>query len=207
MTIKLAVLASGNGSNFEAIARHFQNRADIKITCISDNSDSRVLERARNLGVDAIYLPFEDNYKYFSENKYDLYVMAGYMRILPEDVLSFGTFINIHPSLLPAFKGLDAIKQAYDYGVKITGITIHYAQKEVDAGKIIVQSPVQIEADMNLQELEEGIHEEEHRLYPLVIESLLYEKIVEFQAAKSKCSGSKSGSGCSGCKGGSGCGS
>lgn len=198
--IKLAVLASGNGSNFEAIVEYFKNRSNIEITCICDNADAQVLNRAKALGIDSVYLPFEDNFDYFSEHKFDLYAMAGYMRILSKEVLELGTFINIHPALLPAFKGVDAIKQAYDYGSKITGVTIHYVSEKVDSGEIIAQSPVQIELGMNLKELEESIHEEEHGLYPMVIESLLYEKIIEFQASKSKCSsGGCDNGGCSGC--------
>lgn len=198
--IKIAVLGSGNGSNFEAITRHFENHANIEITCFSDNSDSYILERARSLGVEAIHLPFEENLEYFSAHNFDLYVLAGYMRVLPKKVVELGEFINIHPSLLPSFKGLNAIKQAYDFGSKITGVTIHYAEEDVDAGKIIAQTPVVIEADMNLAELEEAVHEAEHTLYPLVIESLLYDKIIAHQQKKtSNCSGGGCSGGCGSC--------
>lgn len=198
--IKLAVLASGNGSNFEAIVKHFESRSNVEITCICDNSDAMVLKRAEKLGINSEVVLFEDNLDYFSKNKFDLCAMAGYMRILPKEVLELSTFVNIHPSLLPSFKGFEAIKKAYDYGVKITGITIHYASEIVDEGKIITQAPVQVEFDMNLAELKEKIHQEEHRLYPMVIESLLYEKIIEFQAENSKCSSGGCSGGCSGCE-------
>ena len=185
--IKIALLASGNGSNAEAIINHFANHQNIKIVCFSDNQEAKVLERAQALEVDSLYLPFEQNFEYFSQNPFDLYVLAGYMKVLPSNVLGLGTFINIHPSLLPAFKGKDAIKQAYDYGVKVTGVTVHYVAEEVDSGKIIAQTPIMIEEDMNLAELEEKIHEIEHQLYSLVIESLLYDKIVDFLPQKSGC--------------------
>ncbi len=185
--IKIALLASGRGSNAEAIIRHFRNHPNIKIVCFSDNEDAKVLERARSLEVEAIHLPFEQNFEYFSQNSFDLYVLAGYMRILPANVLALGTFINIHPSLLPAFKGKEAIKQAYDYGVKIVGVTVHYVETQVDCGKIIAQTPIMIDEGMNFAELEEKIHEVEHQLYPLVIESILYDKIVDFLPEKSGC--------------------
>lgn len=196
--IKIALLASGNGSNAEAIIKHFANHTNIKIVCFSDNEDAKVLERSRNLGVDAIYLPFEKNFECFSQNAFDLYVLAGYMRVLPQDVLDLGTFINIHPSLLPAFKGKEAIKQAYDYGVKVTGVSVHYVSSAVDGGKIIAQTPVMIEEGMNLAELEEKIHEIEHQLYPLVVESILYDKIVDFLPQKSGCNCKSGDEGCGG---------
>lgn len=196
--IKIALLASGNGSNVEAIIKHFAQYQNIKIVCFSDNEDAKVLERARNLNVEAIYLPFEQNFEYFSQNSFDLYVLAGYMRVLPQNVLDLGTFINIHPSLLPAFKGKQAIKQAYDFGVKVTGVTVHYVSGEVDCGKIIAQTPVMIDEDTNLAELEEKIHEVEHKLYSLVIESLLYDKIVDFLPQKSGCNCKTNDKGCGG---------
>lgn len=196
--IKIALLASGNGSNAEAIIKHFAGHSNVEIVCFSENKDAKVLERAKNLEVESVYLPFEKNFEYFSENSFDLYVLAGYMRILPEEVLNLGTFINIHPSLLPAFKGKEAIKQAYEYGVKVTGVTVHYVEKNVDNGKIIAQAPVILDESMNLAELEEKIHEVEHKLYPLVIESLLYDKIVGFLPQKSGCNCGASNKGCGG---------
>lgn len=199
--VKIAILASGEGTNAEAIIKHFANNPNVEIECFSDNPDAKVLERAEKLDIQARYLPFEENYNYFSKNPFELYVLAGYMQILPEKVLELGTFTNIHPSLLPAFKGKDAIKQAYDFGVKVTGVTIHYAEKNVDAGRIILQTPVMIEEGMNLAELTEQIHEIEHQVYPLVIESLLYDKIVDFTPEKKGgCGSGGCGSGgCSGC--------
>lgn len=184
--VQIVLLASGNGSNAEVIIKHFQNHPNIKIVCFSDKSDAKVFERAKNLNVEAIHLPFKDTFDYFSQNPYDFYILAGYMRILPEEVLGLGTFVNIHPSLLPSFKGKDAIKQAYEYGVKVTGVSVHYVEKEVDGGKIIAQAPVIIDEEMNLAELEEKIHEVEHKLYPIVIESLVYDKIVDFTSNNSK---------------------
>lgn len=195
---KLAIMGSGNGSNFEAIAKYFENR-DVEITCLSDVEDAFILERAKKLGVKFEVLPTEMNFHFFSQNKFDLVALAGYMQILPEEVLNLSKFINIHPSLLPAFKGKDAIKQAFLAGVKVTGATIHWVEKSVDTGKIISQYPVFVENSMSLDELEEEIHAVEHQLYPIVIEKVLEDKVFDFQdLMKSSCNNNTSGGGCGG---------
>ena len=196
----IAIIGSGNGSNFEAIVKWFQHK-DVEITCLSDVEDAFILKRAKNLGVKHQFLTFEQNLKYFSENKFDLVVLAGYMRILPENVLkAMGKVINIHPSLLPAFRGKDAIKKAFWAGVKVSGVTIHYVDFDIDAGKIIAQYPVFIDNSMHFDEFEAEIHEIEHRLYPIVIEKVLEDKVFDFQdLMKSGCSKNKEGGGCGGC--------
>lgn len=185
----LAIMGSGNGSNFEAIVKYFRGKykgkcpdKDIEITCLSDFEGAYILERAKNLGIKSKYLPFEDNREYFKENKFDLIVLAGYMKILPDDVLAeMGNVINIHPSLLPAFKGSrNAIKDAFLAGVKVSGVTVHWVTSDIDGGQIIAQYPVFITNDMHLDELEDEIHKVEHKLYPIVIEKLLEDKIFDF---------------------------
>lgn len=195
----LAIMGSGNGGNFEAIARYLKNRKDIKITCISDKKDAFILERAENLGIDHIHLPFKENEEYFSKNKFDLIALAGYMRILPDSVLKvMGKVINIHPSILPSYKGKDAIGQAFSDGAKVTGVTIHEVDSSLDGGKKIAQYPVFITHGMHLDELEEEIHILEHKLYPIVVEKVLDDKVFDFQdLIRSSCSGG----GCKGCKG------
>lgn len=194
---KLAVMGSGNGSNFEAIVKFFKDK-DVEITCLSDIEDAYILKRAEDLNIKHEFLPFENNSEYFSKNKFDLVAMAGYMRVLPEEVLNLSKFINIHPSLLPAFKGKDAIKHAFLAGVKVSGITIHWVEKQIDSGKIIAQYPVFIDNLMRFDELEEEIHCIEHKLYPVVIEKVLEDKVFDFQdLMKSGCSKDK---GCGGCK-------
>lgn len=202
---KLAIMGSGNGGNFESIAKWFQNSnicKDVEITCISDVEDAKILKRAEQLGIASKYLPVAENYEYFNENKFDLIAMAGYMQILPEKVLSvMGNVINVHPSLLPSFKGKDAIQQAFLAGVKVSGITIHYVDKDVDSGKIIAQYPVFIDNAMRLDEFEEEIHTIEHKLYPIVIEKVLEDKVFDFQdLMKSSCNNSDGGCG-GGCGG------
>lgn len=193
---KIAILGSRNGSNFEAIFNWFQTK-NVDITCISDKKDALILKKAQNLQIKNIHLPFEKNYEYFSENKFDLIVLAGYMRILPEKVLEeMNKVINIHPSLLPAFKGKNAIKDAFLHGVKVTGVSIHLVDKKVDEGKILAQYPVFITSDMRLNDLEEEIHTIEHKLYPIVIEKILEDKVFDFSdllSSKNDCKG------CGGC--------
>jgi len=201
---KLAIMGSGLGSNFEAIAKYFEGK-DVEIICLSDIQDAPILGKAEKLGIKNEFLPFEKNFEYFSNNKFDLVALAGYMRLLSEEVLSLGNFINIHPSILPAFEGKDAIQKAFLAGVKVSGITIHWVEKGVDMGKIISQYPVFIDNSMHLDEFEEEIHVVEHKLYPIVIEKVLEDKVFDFQdLMKSSCnnggcsSGGKSG-GCGGC--------
>jgi len=195
---KLAILGSGNGSNFEAIAEYFSEK-NVEITCLSNVKDAYILKRAEKAGIKHEFLPFKENFEYFKENKSDLIVLAGYMRILSEDVLNeMGKVINIHPSLLPAFKGsTNAILDAFLAGVKVSGVTVHWVTTDVDGGKIIAQYPVFITSDMHFDEFEQEIHSLEHRLYPIVIEKVLEDKVFEFSDLLSKGNCSK---GCSGCK-------
>lgn len=200
---KLAILGSGNGSNFEAIAKYFQDK-DVEITCLSNVKDAFILKRAEKFGIKHEFLPFLENVEYFSKNKFDLVVLAGYMRILPDDDLdAMGKVINIHPSLLPAFKGSkNAIQDAFLAGVKVSGVTIHWVNSDVDGGKIIAQYPVFITNEMHIDEFETEIHTLEHQLYPVVIESILNDKVFDFvdlmkSSCKSGCSGDHGS--CEGC--------
>lgn len=208
---KLAILGSGNGSNFEAIAKHFQGGKcggeAIDITCLSNVKDAYILTRARNLGVKHQYLPLLENEEYFSKNKFDLVVLAGYMRILGVNVLNEmgNKVINIHPSLLPAFKGSkNAIQDAFLAGVKVSGVTIHWVTSDVDGGKIIAQYPVFITNETHFDEFEQEIHTLEHQLYPVVIESILNDKVFDFVDLMKKSCGGQGGcggdnGGCKGC--------
>lgn len=194
---QIAVMGSGNGSNFEAIAQYFQGK-DVQITCLSNVEDAFILKRAEKFGIQNEFLPFKNNLEYFSKNKFDLIVLAGYMRIISDDVLEqMGKVINIHPSLLPAFKGsANGIKDAFFAGVKVSGVSVHWVTSDVDGGQIIAQYPVFITNDMHFDEFEEEMHKIEHKLYPIVIEKLLEDKIFDFSdLMKSTCSG-----GCGGCK-------
>lgn len=189
--INIGVLASGNGSNFEALVKAERKgyfKAKIKLL-ITDREDAFVRIRAKKLGVKEIYLPYKkyssrydfdrEIVKILKREKIKLVVLAGYMRILtPYFVNSFkNRILNIHPALLPAFKGVNAIERAFNYGVKITGVTIHFVDEKVDHGPIIIQDAVKIKENMNLKDLEEKIHRLEHKLYPKAIKLLVEKKV------------------------------
>lgn len=195
MTKNIAILGSGNGSNFAAIAKYFKDK-DVEITCISDVEDAKILKRAEGLGVKFLYLPFQKNAEYFKENKFDLGVLAGYMRVLNNETLLNCKFINIHPSLLPSFSGKKAIERAYEAGVKVSGVTIHHVSENLDKGKIIAQYPVFIDITTTLEEFEDEIHSVEHKLYPFVVESVLNDVLFSFDMLLKP----DSCGGCGGCK-------
>ena len=185
--MRVAILASGNGSNFEALAHQFQAGLlpGELIFVFSDHHDAYVLERAQRLNVRAFSFEvkeFENKAAYekallqlLQEQEIDLIVLAGYMRIIGKTLLSHysNRILNIHPSLLPSFPGLRGIKDAYEYGVKVTGVTVHLVDDGVDTGPIIAQEPVMILPEDTLESLEEKIHQTEHRLYPKVLRDVL----------------------------------
>ena len=185
--MRVAILASGNGSNFEALAHQFQAGLlpGELIFVFSDHHNAYVLERAQRLNVRAFSFEvkeFENKAAYekallqlLQEQEIDLIVLAGYMRIIGKTLLSHysNRILNIHPSLLPSFPGLHGIKDAYEYGVKVTGVTVHLVDDGVDTGPIIAQEPVMILPEDSLESLEEKIHQTEHRLYPKVLRDVL----------------------------------
>ncbi len=187
---KIVVLASGNGSNFESIVKKTREwKLNIEITAlITDNKNAFAVKRAGRLKVPVIILNYRDfaskdeyNRKLLKELKKlspDLIVLAGYLRILPPFIVNEfkGKIINIHPSLLPAFPGLNAIERAFRAGVKYTGITIHYVDEGVDTGEIIEQRCIRIRGGETLSSLEKRIHRLEHYYYPRVIKDLLTEQ-------------------------------
>lgn len=185
--MRVAILASGNGSNFEALAHQFQAGLlpGELIFVFSDHHNAYVLERARRLNVCAFSFEvkeFANKAAYekallqlLQEQEIDLIVLAGYMRIIGQTLLSHysNRILNIHPSLLPSFPGLHGIKDAYEYGVKVTGVTVHLVDDGVDTGPIIAQEPVMILPEDSLESMEEKIHQTEHRLYPKVLRDVL----------------------------------
>lgn len=185
---KIIVFGSGSGSNFEALVTDIrQRRLPIEVSFLfSDNPQAFILERAARLGVPTRVLDFKaigDRQRYNQQvldllkhaEPWDLLVLAGYMRIVPPEIVHSyrHKIINIHPALLPAFPGTNAMGKALKAGVKVTGVTVHWVDEEVDSGPIIAQEPVRIGAQETLQSLAEKIHAVEHRLYPRVIEQLL----------------------------------
>ena len=182
----IALFASGNGSNFEAIAQAcIAGRLNAQIVLlVCDKPDAFVIKRAEKFNIPtfafrpkdyASKAEFETEIvKRLNENKVEWVCLAGYMRLISDVLLDAyaGKIINIHPSLLPAFKGAHAIQEAFDYGVKITGVTTHFVDQTMDGGKIIAQVPVPTEG-LSLEELEEKIHAVEHKLYVETIDKLL----------------------------------
>lgn len=187
--MRIAVLASGNGSNFEVIAQAVKDKeipAEL-ILLFSDHHDAYVLERGKKFGVpcESFELKeFSDKKSYEAAllallKKYDveLVVLAGYMRIIGKDLLAEfpNRIVNIHPALLPNFPGLHGIKDAFEAGVKETGVTIHYVDSGVDTGPIIAQGKVQVSENDSLSDLETKIHQVEHQLYPQVLADIVKE--------------------------------
>jgi len=183
LKINIAILASGNGTNFEAIAKAVKRgyiKANIKLL-LTDKENAFVRKRAAGFNVRELFIDprkFNSRLDYDKEilgllkkEKIDLIVLAGFMRILSlELVKSFkNKILNIHPALLPAFKGEDAVRMAYDYGSKVTGVTVHFVDEKVDNGPIVLQEAIKIKKGLTLPELEEKIHKIEHKLYPLAI--------------------------------------
>lgn len=184
--MRLGVLISGSGTNLQAIIDAIEaGTLDAEVAVvISDQADAFGLERARSAGIDAVWVDrssFEGSSAYDHEIRkvleahgVELVVMAGYMRLLGTEVLDAfpDRVVNIHPALLPAFPGAHGIPDAFEYGVKITGVTVHFANEHFDEGPIIAQEAVEIAADETLESLEAKIHAVEHRLYPHALQAI-----------------------------------
>lgn len=190
--MRVVILGSGRGSNAEAILEAQRanrlGRAQV-VRIFSDKSDAGILALGPRFGVPATFVdpaPFKTKLEGAGEDRFvaaiqaeapDLVVLAGFMRVLkPKFLGAFaGKVINLHPSLLPAFPGLDGIGQAFRAGVKVTGCTVHHVTLEVDAGRIIEQARVSIEADDTIETLATKVHAAEHKLLPAVIARLSLE--------------------------------
>jgi phosphoribosylglycinamide formyltransferase 1 len=180
---RIVVLASGSGTNLQAILDQLHGGEEgIEVVGVgSDKPDATALERAQKAGVETAVFPtseYEDRDArdralgdWIEERKADLVVLAGYMQLLsPEFVGRFHhRVVNVHPALLPAFPGIDAVQQAIDHGSKITGVTIHFVDEGVDSGPIIMQRPVPVAMSRDWDETEEAIHATEHALLPETI--------------------------------------
>jgi phosphoribosylglycinamide formyltransferase 1 len=179
---KLVVLASGSGTNLQAILDRLHGRDGIELVGVgSDRPGARALERAVEAGVETAVFPATEHPDreardaamgdWVESMDADLVVLAGYMQLLsPGFVARFRhRVVNVHPALLPAFPGLDAIGQALEAGVDTTGVTVHFVDEGVDTGPLIVQRPVPIPASRDRAQLEEAIHALEHELYPEAI--------------------------------------
>lgn len=181
--LRIAVLASGRGSNLQALVDAGESgRMDGKVALVvSDNPGAYALERAKEHGIPSRVIErknfasrrdFDSAFADAVEDSgVDIVALAGFMRIISPSFLHRfpGKVINIHPSLLPAFPGLDAQKQALEYGVKITGCTVHFVDEGVDTGPIIIQSAVPVLPDDTVELLSARILQQEHIIYPKAV--------------------------------------
>ena len=183
---RLGILLSGRGSNFEAIAGNVASgRIDAEIAIvISNRPEARGIEAARGRGLPAICLPSKglDRSVYdmmlvdeLKKHAVDLVCLAGYMRLLSAGFIREfpGRVLNIHPSLLPSFPGLDAQHQALEHGVKVSGCTVHFVDEYLDAGPILIQAAVPVLDDDTVDTLSARILDEEHRIYSEAIRMVL----------------------------------
>tara|TARA_Y100001968_G_scaffold184981_1_gene169422 strand:+ start:321 stop:1019 length:699 start_codon:yes stop_codon:yes gene_type:complete len=184
--IRLGILASGNGSNFEYIFKSIQKKqlnAEISILIVN-NPNCQAIKKAIKYKIPYVIINHRDCNsrsehdnlvkKKLEESSVELVVMAGWMRIIGKDLINRfnNRLINIHPSLLPSFKGIDAIQQAIDHKVTITGCTVHYVQEEVDSGSIIIQAAVPIKEKDSKETLKKRVQDMEHIILPLAIQKV-----------------------------------
>ena len=195
--MKFAVFASGNGTNLQAMidaVKAGEITAELALV-FSNNRKSGALKRAEEAGIKTLCLESKDyltpqSYDrdiviYLKEHQIDFIVLAGYMKLLtPFFVKEFpNKIINIHPSLLPSVKGISGIKDAYTYGAKVTGVTIHFVDDKMDHGEIIMQESLKIKEGESLEDLTERIHALEHKMYPKAIQ-LFVENRLKIQGRK-----------------------
>ena len=182
--MNIAVFCSGRGTNLQAVINAVRNRKlkRVKIALVvCDNPKAFALKRAKKAKIKSIVVKRRNfNSKsefekaiisHLKKEKVKLLVLAGFMRIIGKDLLRTykNRIVNIHPALLPSFKGAHGIKDAFDYGVKVTGVTVHFVDREMDHGPIILQEAMAIRENDTLSSLESRIHKIEHKLYPKAI--------------------------------------
>ena len=186
---KVAVLISGSGSNLQAIIDKFESDETVELSCVlSNKKDAYGLKRASEANIDNFFVdhtnfPSREDFDReligtLEKYKPDLVVLAGFMRILsPLFVNKYsGKLINIHPSLLPKYKGLDTHKRVLDNNEEYHGVTVHYVDNTLDGGPICAQLSLKVETQ-DIDELQKAIHELEHELYPWVINQIANKKI------------------------------
>lgn len=189
---RIAVLVSGSGSNLQSLLDTIGRDDDFGgevVVVGSDQPDCLGLERARRAGIPAVGVALGDHpdrstwerrlVEELEAHSPDLVVLAGFMRVVSADFLARWPqrVVNIHPSLLPAFGGAHGVRDALEYGVKVTGSTVHIVDEEVDHGPIIAQEPVHVEAEDDVDRLHERIKEVEHRLLPACVKLLCHDRV------------------------------
>lgn len=181
-SFRVGVLVSGAGTNLQAILDTVHGTGGIEVVCVASNrAEALGLERAREAGVHTAVFPAGDYGSrperdaamgdWLEERDVDLVVLAGFMEVLDAAFVRrfAGRMINVHPSLLPAFQGARAVEQALEYGVRVTGVTVHFVDEGVDTGPIILQEPLALPYAADISGVETSLHEIEHRLLPQAI--------------------------------------
>jgi phosphoribosylglycinamide formyltransferase-1 len=181
---RVAVLASGSGTNLQALLDDPVTGPAVALV-VSDRAEAKALDRARSAGVPAIHLDPRNHtsrelhdaalLELLRREAVDVVALAGYMRILSATVVRefWGRMVNVHPSLLPAFPGAGAVREALGWGAKITGCTVHLVDEKVDHGPIVAQEAVPVLDDDDEDTLHARIQEAEHRLYPVAVRALV----------------------------------
>lgn len=180
--LRVGVLVSGSGTNLQAILDTVHGREGVEVVCVGSNkADAFGLERARQAGVETGVFPAADYAErperdaamadWLEGHGVELLVLAGFMEVLDRAFVRrfAGRMINVHPSLLPAFAGIRAIEQAVEYGVRVTGVTVHFVDEGVDTGPIILQEAVALPYAADIAAVETLMHEIEHRLLPQAV--------------------------------------
>jgi phosphoribosylglycinamide formyltransferase-1 len=180
--MNVGVLASGKGTNLQALLDRVHRREGVEIVAVaSDKAGAQALERARAAGVPEASFPiarYPDRAardtaigEWLSARGVELVVLAGYMQLLSPSFLERfpGRVINVHPALLPAFPGLNAVQQALDYGVKVVGVTVHFVDEGVDSGPVILQQAIEIPDETDADAVLERLHPIEHELLPRAV--------------------------------------
>jgi len=182
MAFRVGVLISGEGSNLQALLDQVHGRDGVEVACVaSSRAGSRGLERAAAAGVETAVFARADHASrdardaalgdWLDDRRVDLVVLAGFMEILGAPFIRRfeGRLINVHPSLLPAFPGVCAIEQALDYGVKVSGVTVHFVDEGIDTGPVVLQEAFDLPYACAVEDVERLTHEVEHRLLPRAV--------------------------------------
>ena len=194
---RMAILVSGRGTNMESICRKIES-GDLpaELTFIaSDNPGSAGLKKAQEAGLRTELLPYdrgnrkaaeEHLARLIKETDTEWIVLAGFMKILSSEFVKQhqGKIVNIHPSILPSFPGAKGIEDAWNYGVKITGVTVHLVDEEVDHGIILAQIPVMVEESDSIEDLEGKIHSVEHNIYWKTLKELIGGNLVKIEGRR-----------------------
>jgi phosphoribosylglycinamide formyltransferase 1 len=182
VAFRVAVLVSGEGTNLQALLDDVHGREGIEVACVvASRANARGLERAGRAHVEQAVFAIADHpdrtardralADWLQARRVDLIVLAGWMELLgAEFIRRFGgRIVNVHPSLLPAFPGVGAIRQALAYGVKLTGVTVHFVDEGVDSGPVVLQESLDLSYCRDMAEVEEALHRIEHRLLPRAV--------------------------------------